>query len=169
MDTFLSFVENSDVSMWIRGDSFLAFPTIITLHTIGMGFLAGGSTAIDLRILGLAPGIPLKPMGRFYPLLWLALAINVPTGILLVIGYPTKQLTNPIFYLKLSLLALAIWLLVRVGTEVVRPEAGANKSASRHARMLASFSIAAWVLLIIAGRLLEYTQRWELLGVPAAH
>jgi len=155
--------------MWIRGDSLLAFPTIITLHTIGMGFLAGGSTAIDLRILGFAPGIPLKAMARLYPLLWLALALNVPTGILLVIGYPTKQLTNPIFYAKLSLLALAIWLLVRIGRDIMRSEDTASKSVSRHIRRLAAFSIAAWVLLIIAGRLLEYTQRWELLGVPAAH
>ena len=169
MDAFLSFVERSDLSMWIRGDSLLAFPTIITLHTIGMGFLAGGSTAIDLRILGFAPGIPVKSMVRFYPLLWLALALNIPTGILLVIGYPTKQLTNPIFYVKLSLLALAIWLLVRIGTDMVRFEETASKSASRHVKRLAAFSIAAWVLLIIAGRLLEYTQKWELLGVPAAH
>ena len=169
MDPFLGFIEGSELSMWIRGDSLLAFPTIITLHTIGMGFLAGGSTAIDLRILGLASGIPLKAMARFYPLLWLALGVNVPTGILLVIGYPTKQLTNPIFYIKLTLLAVALWLLVRVGNIVLRTEETERKLMSAQARMLASASIAAWVLLIIAGRLLEYTQRWELLGVRAVH
>jgi hypothetical protein len=27
-------------------------------------------------------------------------------------------------------------------------------------------SPAGWVSLIIAGRLLEYTHRWELLGIP---
>jgi hypothetical protein len=169
MDPFLGFVEGSELSMWIRGDSLLAFPTIITLHTIGMGFLAGGSTAIDLRILGMASGVPLKAMGRFYPLLWLALGVNVPTGILLVIGYPTKQLTNPIFYIKLTLLAVALWLLVRVGTIVLRTEEAERKTMSAQARMLASASIAAWVLLIIAGRLLEYTQKWELLGLRAVH
>jgi hypothetical protein len=40
----------------------LAFPTIITLHTICMGFLAGASSAIDLRILGATPGIPLSSL-----------------------------------------------------------------------------------------------------------
>jgi hypothetical protein len=46
MDTFLSFIESSDLSMWVRGDSMLAFPTIITAHTICMGLLAGTSSAI---------------------------------------------------------------------------------------------------------------------------
>ena len=118
MDAFLSFLESTDLSTWIRGNSMLAFPTIITLHTIGMGFLAGTSTAIDLRILDFAPGVPLKVMRRLFPLMWLALAINVATGILLVIGYPTKQLTNPIFYTKLSLLVLALYLLTRIGAEL---------------------------------------------------
>jgi hypothetical protein len=36
-----------------------------------------------------------------------------------------------------------------------------------HARWLALTSLAAWIALITAGRLLAYTHRWELLGVPA--
>jgi hypothetical protein len=46
-------------------------------------------------------------MARFLPLLWLAFAINVISGILLLIAYPTKALTNPLFYVKLCLVALA--------------------------------------------------------------
>lgn len=169
MDPFLSYIENSDLSMWIRGDSMLAFPTIITLHTICMGLLAGTSSAIDFRILGAAQGIPLGVMRRFYPMMWLALAINALTGVLMVIGYPTKQLTNPIFYIKLALLALALYLLARIGAELVKMSALDPKALSAKTKMLASISIAAWVALIIAGRLLEYTQKWELFGVRAVH
>ena len=57
MDHFLAFIENSDLSERIRGsESLLGFPGIITLHAVGMAFLAGGSAAIDLRILGLGAG-----------------------------------------------------------------------------------------------------------------
>jgi hypothetical protein len=56
MDPSFGFVEDSDVSMWIRGNSMLAFPTIITLHTICMGLLARANAGIDVRILGMAPG-----------------------------------------------------------------------------------------------------------------
>lgn len=167
MEAILSFIENSDLSMWIRGDSMLAFPTIITLHTICMGFLAGTSSAIDLRILGVAPGIPLGALRRFYPLMWLALAINAVTGVLMVIGYPTKQLTNPLFYIKLSLVTLAVWLVYRIGVEILPVAQGGPKTVAVRARWLAAISLAAWVSLIIAGRLLEYTHKWELLGIPA--
>jgi hypothetical protein len=75
-----------------------------------MAFLAGGGIAIDLRIIGFAPGIPLKRMGRLVPLLWLAFALNGLTGILLLIAYPTKALTYPLFYVKLPLVAAALGL-----------------------------------------------------------
>jgi len=167
MDPFLAFIESSDLSMWIRGESMLAFPTIITLHTICMGFLAGASSAIDLRILGAAPGIPLDPLRRLYPLMWLALGVNTMTGLLMVIGYPTKQLTNPLFYIKLSLVTLAIWLVYRIGIEVLRRAEPGQKAVTARAKWLAAVSLAAWVSLIIAGRLLEYTHKWELLGIRA--
>src|SRR5258708_9756912 len=106
MDAFLAFVEGSDLSAWIRGDSMLAFPTIITLHTICMGFLAGASSAIDLRILGAAPGIPLASLQPFYPLMWLAFAVNAVTGVLSQIYYPTKNITHPTSYINTSLYAI---------------------------------------------------------------
>ena len=139
MDTFLSVIESSDLSTWVRGDSMLAFPTIITMHTICMGLLAGTSSAIDLRILGVAPGIPLDPLRRFYPMMWLALAINAVTGVLMVIGYPTKQLTNPLFYIKLSLVGLGVWLVYRIGVEVLS-ESGQTAGTVR-AKWLARASL----------------------------
>ena len=167
MDAFLAFVEGSDLSSWIRGDSMLAFPTIITLHTICMGILAGASAAIDLRILGMASGIPLGPLRRFYPLMWLALLVNVLTGVLMVIGYPTKQLTNPLFYIKLSLVGLAVWLVYRIGADVLDTAKSSEKAPTTRAKWLAATSLAAWGSLIVAGRLLEYTHKWELLGIRA--
>jgi hypothetical protein len=168
MDPFLAFVERSALADWIRGsESLLAFPGIITLHAIGMGFLAGGSTAIDLRILGVARGISLQAMAGFLPLLWLAFAINAVSGTLLLIAYPTKALTNPLFYVKLGLIALGVTLVYRIGATVLRATEGEDKPMPPFAKPLALASIATWVALILAGRFLAYTHRWEMLGVPA--
>jgi hypothetical protein len=168
VDPFLAFIEDSALSEWIRGsESLFAFPAIITLHAVGLGFLAGGSAAIDLRVLGFAPGISLGAMGRFLPLLWLALAVNAVSGTLLFIAYPTKALTNPLFYVKLALVALAMGLVYRIGATVLRAPDLERKPAAKHAKALALASLAAWVALILAGRLLAYTHRWELLGVRA--
>jgi len=168
MDPFLAFIERSALAEWIRGsESLLAFPGIITLHAIGMGFLAGGSTAIDLRILGVARGISLKAMAGFLPLLWLAFAINAVSGTLLLIAYPTKALTNPLFYVKLGLIALGVTLVYRIGNTVLRVADGEEKGMPNYAKPLALASIATWIALILAGRFLAYTHRWEMLGVPA--
>ena len=168
MDPIFGWIENSALSEWIRGsDCLCAFPAIVTLHNIGMAFLAGGSIAIDLRLLGMAPRIPLKPMGRFVPLLWLAFSVSAVTGILLVIAYPTKALTNPLFYIKLCLIALAVWLVYRIGADALhRSEIDAETAAVR-VKVLASASLAVWFSLIAAGRFLAYTHKWEMLGIPA--
>jgi hypothetical protein len=166
--SFLAFIEHSDLSESIRGsESLFGFPGIITLHALGMGFLAGGSAAIDLRILGFAPGISLKAMGRFLPLLWLAFALSAVSGTLLLIAYPTKALTNPLFYVKLCLIALAVGLVLRIGATVLRAPDVELEPVTKTAKALALASLATFVALILAGRFLAYTHRWELLGIPA--
>jgi len=166
VDPFFAFVERSALSEWIRGsESIFAFPTIITFHAVGMAFLAGGSAAIDLRILGFAPGVSLKALTRLLPLLWLAFGVNAVSGTLLLIAYPTKALTNPLFYVKLGLIAFAVWLVARIATTVLRAPEQSGPPAS--AKALALFSLAAWLCLILAGRFLAYTHRWEMLGIPA--
>src|SRR5215470_19553951 len=121
MDSFLAFIENGALSTFIRETpTVFVFPAILTLHTIGMGVLAGGSIAIDLRILGFAPKMELAPIGRFFPVLWLAFLVNAISGILLLIAYPTKALTNPVFYMKVCLIASAVWLLHRIGVVVLQ-------------------------------------------------
>jgi len=115
IDPFLAWVESTPLSQWIIGSpSMFAFPGILVLHAIGMGFAAGVSAALDLRILGVAARVPLSEMRRFLPFLWAGFWLNAVSGVLLLIGYPTKALTNPVFYLKLTLIAAAMVLLVRI-------------------------------------------------------
>ena len=158
MNHFFLWLEATTFSSWIReSDSLLAFPTILTVHTVSMAFLAGLSAAIDLRLLGFAPRVPLVEMKRFLPVIWLSFWISVVTGIGLVIAYPTKALTNPIFYLKLVLIAyslLVVRLVVRYALSARRPDSG---PLPKNLRMLAAISLLCWLLLIWAGRSLPYT------------
>ena len=41
----------------------------------------------------------------------IGLWMNLLTGIALLVGYPTKALTNPVFYLKLGLIATGLVIL----------------------------------------------------------
>jgi hypothetical protein len=168
LDPIFAWIESSALSEWIRGSECIcAFPAIVTLHNIGLAFLAGGGIVIDLRLIGFASDMPLKPMARFAPVLWLALALNAITGILLLIAYPTKALTNPLFYIKLLLVALAVGLVYRIVADILRAPDIDRRPLAARAKALAMVSLATWVALIAAGRFLAYTHRWEMLGVPA--
>jgi hypothetical protein len=72
------------------------------------------------------------------------------------VGYPTKALTNPVFYLKLFLIGVAMVLLVRIGRRVFVGSAPDTETL-RALRPMAIVSLLCWAGAITAGRLLAYT------------
>ena len=159
-------LEHTSLSIWVRGESMLAFPAILSAHTLGMGFLAGTSAGIDLRLLGIANRVPLSALAKFYPVMWLALALSFSSGTLLLIGYPYKAFTNPLFYVKLALIAAAVYLVVRIRRQVLLHSDPLPDSVLRNARLLAIVSLGCWAGVIATGRFLAYTYSWLLVGMP---
>jgi hypothetical protein len=169
VDTLFEWIEGSSLSVWIReADTVFAFQGILVLHTLGMAFLAGGNAAIDLRILGAARRIPLAALERFFPLLWVSFAASLVSGVLLLIAYPTKALTNPLFYVKLASVAWGLWLMQRIGTRVLRDPLVAHDALPAKAKRLAAMSLLLWIIVIGAGRLLAYTYTRLMAHSPAA-
>ena len=151
-------IEQTGLSVWIReSDSAFAFWFILTLHAIGMSLLVGASTLIDLRILGLAPDLPLAPLKRFYPLIWVGFWIQLVSGTLLLIAYPTKSLTNPDFYLKLALIGLALAFMQRMKNRVLSDPGLSETDMMAKGRAFAIWSLVFWIGAITAGRMLAYT------------
>ena len=111
---------------------------------------------LDLRILGVARGVPLAEMRRLLPFLWVGFWLNAASGLLLLAGYPTKALTNPVFYLKLILIAVAMTLVVRISRHAA-DYANATSDFPAPLRRLAITSLVCWAGAITAGRLLAYT------------
>ena len=166
LEAGFDWIERTPLSMWVRGESMLAFPLILSAHTLGMGFLAGTSAGIDLRLLGVANRVPLAELAKFYPVMWLALALNFASGTLLLIGYPYKAFTNPLFYVKLALIAAAVYLVIRIRRRVLLHPDNGTDSVLRRGRVLAIASLGCWAGIIFAGRLLAYTYTWLRVGMP---
>ena len=158
IDPFLLWLESTALSQWVVGSpSLLAFPGILAVHAIGMGFAVGICLALDLRILGVAPGVQIAQMRRFVPIVWVGFWLNAISGVLLLIGYPTKALTNPVFYVKLLLIAVGLVLFVRIGRRVFDDTAGDERARVPLVKRLALISLVCWVGAITAGRFLAYT------------
>ena len=89
--------------------------------------------------------------------MWAGFWINAVSGVLLLIAYPTKALTNPLFYAKLGLIVAGL-VLARALRARLSDDSGAGPVAlSPSARRLAIASLACWAASITAGRLLAYT------------
>ena len=159
MDPVFAWIEESAFSDWLRSSSSLfAFPGVLVLHAWGMGFLAGTGAMLSLRALGAARQIPYAALTRFFPIVWIALAVNGVSGVLLLIAYPTKALTNPLFYAKLILIAAALTMTVRLRD--CAPPSG-------EAKRLAVLTLVLWTAAIFAGRFLAYTHTRLLVDTPA--
>jgi hypothetical protein len=161
IDPFLAWLEASALSQWVVGSPSIAFgfPGILVLHALGMGLAAGLSVALDLRILGVAQAIPLAQMRQYLPVLWGGFWLNAVSGVLLLVGYPTKALTNPVFYLKLALIGVGMTILVRSSRGIAAAAARGESDERVAATMkgMAVISILCWSGAITAGRLLAYT------------
>lgn len=150
-------VEQSGICQWIRStDSIFGYYGILTVHAIGMGIAVGINACVDLRVLGFAPAVPLAPMQKFIPFLWLGFWMNAVSGTFLLATDATHKLVNPDFYVKMLFIALALATLQRLRADVFRDPRVDAVPASTKARILALASLACWLGAIIAGRLLAY-------------
>ena len=148
--TIVTVIDQSALAEFVR-NTIWVYPLMLTLHAIGLAFAAGVSVAMNLRVLGVATGLPLAAMHRLQPLFYSALAVNAISGVGLVLNNPAKWLVDPLFYVKLTLLAFAL-----LDSAVLARRVFAVASAMTHARTLAVASLLLWAGAITAGRMLAY-------------
>src|SRR6516225_2897779 len=92
---FLTAIEQSGFCTWVReSGSMWAYPLILFLHTVGLGFVVGTCMVVDLRLLGYAPRIPLKPIERFFPYLWAGFWISAISGTILLAADATTNVAT---------------------------------------------------------------------------
>ena len=157
----LQTIEESGLSTWLReSESPFAFYFVLLFHTFGLALLVGANAVIDLRLLGIERDIPLAPLKRLFAIMWLGFAINAVSGVLLLIAYPTKALTNPVFYTKLMLIGLAVWVMTKLESRVFNDSTLDEATMMGRGRRLAKWSLVLWVGVITAGRLLAYTYKY---------
>jgi len=161
MQAVLEWLERNDLSVLIReGSSIFGFPTILFLHTLGLAMAAGSSIAVDLWILQRARVTMPISVDGLNKTMWVGFAINTVSGIALLLAYPAKALTNGVFYLKMGLVVLAVYIAARIHRGLL-PTDGTRVAAGvpPQARQWAWASLFCWMAAIVTGRLLAYTYK----------
>jgi hypothetical protein len=116
-----------------------------------MALLVGTSAIVDLRLLGAASDLPLAALKRLYPIIWTGFWLQIASGAILLLAYPTKSFTSPAFYVKLAFIAAAMAVMVRL-----------DRRLFVGARRLAALSLVLWFGAITAGRLIAYTAAYAM-------
>ena len=131
-----------------------AIPAIQTIHILALALLFAAALIVALRFWG--RGLAVEPLHllarRFIRLIWLMVAVLAFTGILLIIAEPHRTITNPVFYLKMILLLVAIVLTAWLSSV----SAHQHDRVSAPHRAAAALTVLVWIGIMFAGRFIAY-------------
>ena len=142
------------------------WPLSETLHFIGLCLLVGIVGMYDLRVLGMAKGLPLAFLKRLLPWAVFGFVLCLISGLAFVLGLRSNLfddnafdviMRDPYLQLKLIFMFLAgINLLVFHLTGVARAvdALGPEDDAPLPAKVIAGASLFLWVGVVVFGRLI---------------
>jgi hypothetical protein len=156
----LDWLQKTHLAVTIR-DSLLLFPLLESVHVIGLAIVFGTVVIIDLRLLGLATTY--RSFSRLgsdtLPWTVAAFAVAALTGSLMFITNATVYFHNSWFRAKVLLLVLAAINAIAFELTARRTivEWDLGRSAPTSARIAATASLAIWIGVIVAGRMIGFT------------
>jgi hypothetical protein len=134
------------------------WPASETLHFVGLVLLSGTVGMFDMRVLGLAKGIPPGELHRLLRVGLLGFAISVTTGILFIAGTPDQYFYNSAFHVKvagLALMGVNAAIFYAAPFTAVRA-LGPGEDAPRAAKVCAAVSLLLLVVVMGCGRMLTF-------------
>jgi hypothetical protein len=159
MMCFTEWLSGTAASRYVQ-DKFWIIPTVQCVHIIAVAMVFSSVVMIDLRILGLIGRSQSmsQTAGRFMPWIWGGLAVLALSGSLLIIGEPARELLNVAFWIKISMLAVAIG--VTAGFQRTLSHAAAVWEVApgrrRWMNVLATTTVFLWMAIATAGRWIAY-------------
>ena len=156
--TFLASLEQSALARYVQENP-VGYPLVLTTHAVGMAVLAGIVLMINFRVLGFARDVPLQYFHRLLKLALVGLLLNLVSGVMLFVADASAHAANVAFLVKIALLITGGTLLIVLARRLA-PTAGGDAAAleSDSTRLIAGVSVAVWIGVIVAGRLIAYVQ-----------
>jgi hypothetical protein len=139
------------------------YPSVETVHIVGIGLLFGSIAVLDLRLLGLSRTISVRTLAR-HVLPWTAASflLIVPSGLMMFTAHASEFIDSPVFVLKMCLIMAAGLNAALFHTMVFRTADVWDAEDMRKllpppsARVSAALSLLIWISVIACGRLLAY-------------
>lgn len=158
MTDLTTWLEGTALATWVReSPSLWAYPTVLTLHTVGLGMVVGAAAVVDFRLLGYGRRLRVGALAPLFPLMAWGFVLNAGTGVMLYIADATTKTGQWIFYVKLALIFVALWCTFATRRIVHANQADTGQDrVPDHATRLARASLLLWAGAITAGRFMAY-------------
>jgi hypothetical protein len=155
MESYFEWLQSLSVPRWIaESDSVWSFPTVLFLHSVGMGLSAGAAFIISLRLLGVGRPLPVSSLRVLFTIFWGGFVLNFLTGSLLFAAHASSTGRVPMYYAKLALILVGV-ILVFPMRRFVDSDASDGVIPGR-LKGLAVVSLGVWIGVIVTGRLIAY-------------
>ena len=155
MEAYFEWLQGLALPLWIaESESIWGFPFILFLHSLGMGLSVGAAFVTGLRLVGVGAPLLVSSLRVLPKIFWAGFALNFMTGSLLFAAHATQTGFIPIYYAKLTLIAVGTLLFVPLRRFV--DSAASDGPVPGRIRALAAVSIAIWIGVITTGRLIAY-------------
>src|SRR6185503_17832513 len=103
---FAAWVESTPISKALFGMSWL-WPLCESLHFVGLCMLIGGAGLLDLRLMGMFRGLPIRHIKAMMPWAMGGFLINAATGTLFLIMQPHLYLSSAVWWSKVAFIGIA--------------------------------------------------------------
>jgi hypothetical protein len=155
-------IEGSALAQAMRQWLWL-YPSVETVHIVGIGLLFGSIAVLDLRLLGFSRKIPVTTLAK-HVLPWTAgsFLLIIPSGLLMFTAHASEFIDSPVFVLKMCLimaagLNAALFHTITFRTaDVWDSEEMRKLPPPPSARAAGAVSLLIWISVIACGRLLAY-------------
>ena len=157
-EAFEAWIDGTSLSLLIKSVAWIV-PAVQSVHILAIAVVMSSILLVNLWLVGVlqSPGSEISTAaGRYLGRVWVSLVILAVSGLLLIIGEPHRTLSNPIFWIKMTLLAIVIVITLVTSRQAVR---GRTASMSLPPALLKGFAwtaIILWVAIIFCGRWIAY-------------
>jgi hypothetical protein len=151
-------LEQSAFAAAIRQSVFL-YPLANVGHIVALTCFAGAIAVMDLRLIGaFAATAPATVVGRARRVVIGALAVMAVTGFMLFAAEASHVALNPVFQVKMALLAAALAnvAIYEFGARRAVEVLGPGTAMPRRARIAGFVSLGIWLLVAACGRSIAY-------------
>jgi len=156
----MAWLEASFLGHVMRSSGVWTYGIVNLIHILGVSALFGSVLALDLRLLGVWPTVPLVTVaGTTVPIARVGFVVAATSGVGLLATKATEYVGNPFLLIKFPAIAIALINVMVIARLPGWQARAVREPSDRERRQLAiagAVSLLSWLTAVAAGRMIGY-------------